>query len=105
MTETTTREKWAERVARWKASGQTATQFQAKTGIRAGSLRYWQWRLRKERQPQRARAFIEVAPATILPAAAPESLEVVLSRGLRLRVPPRFDADAVRQLVDALEAR
>ncbi len=105
MTETTTREKWAERVARWKASGQTATQFQAKTGIRAGSLRYWQWRLRKEQPPQRARAFVEVAPATILPAAAPESLEVVLSRGLRLRVPPRFDADAVRQLVDALEAR
>ena len=104
MTETT-REKWAERVARWKASGLTAAQFQARTGIRAGSLRYWQWRLRKERHPQRARAFVEVAPAAIVAAVASESLEVVLSRGLRLRVPPRFDADAVRQLVDALEGR
>jgi len=45
----------------------------------------------------------------VLPAApieaAPEPFEVVLGDRVRIRVPVRFDAEALQRLIDALERR
>src|SRR5713101_2228892 len=49
----TSRETWAKRVARWKASGLRAKEFGAKFGIKPKSLEWWKWRLGADAKRQR----------------------------------------------------
>lgn len=114
-----TRSTWAKRVERWNASGLTAAEFAAEIGANARTLTYWKWKLGtvradegRPRQGERAKvgpAFVEVVPAPMSPAstetAASEAIEVVLDGGVRVRVPARFDADALRRVVAALGGR
>ena len=46
MSDTAT--KWRQRVAGWRASGETAETYSTGRGFTAGSLRYWASRLRRE---------------------------------------------------------
>jgi len=39
---------WSKRVARWKASGETAAAFGAREGIKASTLRWWSSMLQRE---------------------------------------------------------
>jgi len=43
------REIWVERVARWRASGQTAADFARAHGLKVDRLRHWGWQLDNER--------------------------------------------------------
>ena len=113
------RETWQKRVERWGASGLTAAEFAPEIGVNARTLTYWKWKLGSvvtgERHPQRGRGpepeptFVEVIPAPLSTVssdgAASEALEIVLSGGIRVRVPARFDAEALRRVVAALGAR
>jgi hypothetical protein len=111
---------WAKRVERWKDSGLTAKEFAAEVGINAGTLSHWSWRLGREsrstprkRPAQAAKKksarkpspdpvqFIEVSP----PQVTEGRFEIELRRGHRVFVPACFDAKALQQLVDVLEAR
>ena len=47
-----TKSTWQQRVASWRASGQTADEFAAEHGLAAGTLRWWASRLKHERMPQ-----------------------------------------------------
>jgi hypothetical protein len=110
------RDEWAERVRRWKASGQTAAEFAGREGVRAKTLQHWGWRLGRERgvaaKRQLARAdFIEVmSPRIVQSLAAPVSsasvraFEVTLPGGARIVVPPSFDREAMAELVRLLGA-
>jgi hypothetical protein len=95
---------WAKRVERWRASGLSAAEFAAEIGVNARTLTYSKWKLgRAEPHAESSgRAeFVEVvAPAR--GAAVCEQLEVVLESGVVVRVPARFDADALRRVVVAL---
>ena len=101
---------WAKRVERWGASGLSAAEFALEIGVNARTLTYWKWKLGKA-EPRRAAArpeFVEVvAPATARTSGevSLDALEVVLVGGVVIRVPARFDADALRRVVAALEAR
>lgn len=112
------RETWAKRVERWKDSGLTAKEYAAEVGISAQSLSWWKWRLSSpaaatpsvtasRRRTTRRASPDAGSPMTFveLPAAAPEPFEVVLPSSLRVRVPPGFDAPALRRLLDVLVAR
>ena len=88
----------------------SAAEFALEIGVNARTLTYWKWKLGKP-EPRRAAArpeFVEVV-ATGTPlttgGASLEALEVVLGNGVVIRVPARFDADALRRVVVALEAR
>ena len=61
---------WARRVAEWRASGQTSTEFSAGREFSAGGLRHWACRLRK--------AAAATVPATL-----------VARRSMRRPVAPR----------------
>lgn len=113
------RETWQKRVERWGASGLTAGEFASEIGVNARTLTYWKWKLasrlgadgRPGRRGQReiSPTFVEVmaaaASAVSSDGAASEALEVVLEGGIRVRVPARFDAEALRRVVAALGAR
>jgi hypothetical protein len=93
---------WAKRVERWSASGLSAIEFAAEIGVNARTLTYWKWKL--GRTESRRAEFVEVVPTSeVAPSGAPsEHLEVVLDGGVVIRVPARFDADALRRVVAAL---
>ncbi len=111
-----TRETWKKRVERWANSGRTAKEFAAQIGVNPQTLTYWKWRLSSEATPTpRAAAvpaipsFVEVV-APLLADEAPTSagsqpLELLLPRGLVLLIPPTFDAETLRRVVDVLGGR
>jgi hypothetical protein len=59
------REEWRTRVERWRDSGLTAREFAAETGINAGTLQFWSYKLRKA-DPSTARRHTRRAPAPIV---------------------------------------
>jgi hypothetical protein len=112
------RDEWAKWIEQWTKSGLTGAQFAEQIGVRESTLRHWKWQLEKVVRTQRvtpAQApgdeFVElIAPtertsATSAVIAAPEPLELVLGGGLLVRIPARFDADALRRLLDAVGHR
>jgi hypothetical protein len=112
------RDVWTKRVERWRASGLTAEEYAAETGVKANTLRHWSWlvgqkRRARDKAPGRRvagrvqQAFVEVvtAPASPVATASGESIEVVVRDAIRIRVPPGFDADVLRRVIAAVEAR
>jgi hypothetical protein len=47
------RDEWRRRIARWKESGLTAKEFAADAGINAGTLQFWQYKLKRGERPTR----------------------------------------------------
>jgi hypothetical protein len=75
--------------------------------VSEGSLRWWKWRLASDASNGATRKP-EVAPLTFveMTTAVPRDvLEVVLTTGVRIRVPADFDAAAIERLLDVLERR
>lgn len=109
---------WVQHVERWKASGLSAKEFAAESGINWRSLSWWKWRIgggeptRKTRSSAPKASSAEVAksisPLSFVEVTASvmrEPLEIVLPSALRVRVPPGFDDAALSRLLDVLEAR
>lgn len=46
----TDRDEWARRVQRWQDSGLTAREFASETGLKATSLTFWKWPLKKDQE-------------------------------------------------------
>jgi transposase len=99
------RAEWAERVARWEASGLSAGAFAARERLAAKSLVWWRWKLRASPSP--ASSPLDFLPVRVVSTAAARSvtagpIEVVLPNGRIVRVPAGFDeADLERVLVVA----
>jgi hypothetical protein len=95
---------WAKRVERWRTSGLSAGEFAAEIGVNARTLTYWKWKLGRSEPPaesSRRAEFVEVvAPGR--EAAVCEQIEVALESGVVIRVPARFDAEALRRIVAVL---
>lgn len=118
---------WRERIEAWRRSGQTQQEFCRAHGLSAGSFSHWKAELvrreglrasagaadaaapsgdRRERSPE-ALSWNEVR----WPAGAAEvagdcgGLEIVLPRGLSVRLGPRFEAESLRRLLSVLEER
>ncbi len=109
---------WEKRIERWRDSGLTAKEFAVEIGVEVGRRRYWEWHLTKTghgavrrsaggagtatREPWRAEMaaipFVEVAA----PAPSEEPIELVAASGLRVRVPARFDEEALRRILRAV---
>ncbi|MGH3428090.1 MAG: IS66 family insertion sequence element accessory protein TnpA [Mycobacteriales bacterium] len=113
---------WKNRVAAWRASGLSSTDFCAGKGFTAGGLRHWAYRLRKkEAGPTKPRVepvrLVRVVRASA-PSARnqPESTEppTVTAResslmleveGGRIGVAPGFDPATLCAVLDVLARR
>ena len=98
--------KWTALVSEQGRSGQSAAAFCRERGLCAPHFFAWKKRLRQNA----ANHFVEVqvvgTGAAAQPPAAPgRAIEVRLGCGLRVLVEPDFDADHLRAVVTALEAR
>ena len=102
-----TREKWAERVAAWRASGETAPAFCEGKEYAPSTLRFWASRL-GSLQRREATPDIRIARVTrsTAPAVAEVDSPVVVELG-RARVGVRrgFDPDVLRAVIELLDGR
>jgi hypothetical protein len=107
-----TRAEWEKRVERWSDSGLTAKQFAVETGINAGTLNFWKYKLKALGVPTRGRrpknvttpamsSLVEVQPVGL---AVEDRFEIELRDGRRVRVPAAFEPAALRALLTILEA-
>lgn len=111
---------WAERVAEWKASGRTSTEYSEGKAFTAGGLRHWAYRLRTEKPRKAAMPSLSIArvvrrpasPARQAPAIhareaatlGPEAL-VIECGALRVGIRPGFDRGTLAAVLDVLAAR
>lgn len=108
----TSRDEWRARVDRWKDSGLTAKEFAAETGLNAGTLQFWKYKLGKaEPTPTRGRTQRPSAPivSSIVEVRSATSMEdprfeIEFGNGRRLRVPSVFDRAALKALLAIVEA-
>ncbi len=94
---------WAQRVAAWKSSGLTASQFAARHRFDPRSLLHWSSALRRSPSQASAVRFAPLVASSPSPAAAP--IEILLASGQAIRVRSGFDPALLRAIVEALEAR
>jgi transposase len=100
-----TRQLWMDRLARFPASGLTVAQFCASEAVSQHSFYFWKRRLAAETQattpqdPSRERGP-RLLPVRLQPAAP--AVELVLTTGTVLRLPPGCDLTWVRSLVTVL---
>jgi len=108
---------WEGRIAQWKESGQSASGYARSIGVHPKTFSYWRWRIaqddpgdsgesqrtrvrRGSDQPKTSPSFLElVAPVDV---AASERIELILPSGVRVQVPPSFEADALRRVIGVL---
>ena len=105
---------WQRHLDRWERSGLSQAEFCRRRGLKAVTFAWWRRKLATGRSHTRGRGadagrpssvarraeFVEVAMTS--PGMA--AYEVVLSRGLVIRLPADFDPDKVSQLVAAVKA-
>jgi hypothetical protein len=110
-------------VQRWQESGLTAREFADEMGLKATSLSFWKWRLKKDRSlvvkpAKRAQLLLPKAAKAVgfVELTAPSRGAVTLARGNEagfelvvdeyiIRIPNGFDDATLRRLLAALRER
>lgn len=99
---------WASRVASWRASGLTSSEFCKGRGYSHKSLLWWSCQLRRRPVSTPAKAggvrlarVIRTAPST----AAVTTTVLIEIDGARVAVPSGASAETLRAVFDALRAR
>jgi hypothetical protein len=103
---TKTAREWEKRVARWRASGETAEAFGAREGVAANTLRWWASQLRRSRPAPKPFAMVQLvrAPVPAPPAGRGVSIDFAEGRA-RITVEPGVDAATLRTVLDAFGVR
>jgi transposase len=99
-----TRRRWAERLERFRRSGQTIAQFCAAEGVSPPSFYVWKRTLASDATPPDP-VTPTLVPIRLTTSPAETPIEVVLPSGTVLRVPGDFSPQHLATLVRALEAR
>jgi transposase len=99
---------WRDHVRRWPASGLSIRDYCARHRLSEPSFYGWRRTLAQRGLDAEAKAvesavtFVPVQVQPDLPVTPPV-LELVLTDGRLLRIPPGFDPDQVRELLAVLE--
>lgn len=96
------RQKWAERVANFRASGQTTTEWCAANDIKVNQLRYWLRKHKKqeeENSSDMATPWLSVGMEHL--AGASGSVVVKIGKAV-LEVKPGFNKKLLQEVVSAL---
>mgnify|MGYP001159159719 FL=1 len=91
-------------LARREQHGWSWVELSRRSGHPVWKLRWWRERLKRNPAPQMpARSFVAVEIADSVRTKC-ASIEITTPSGLRLAVPPDFDADHLRRLLQVLVA-
>ena len=108
MADTTSR--WQKRVARWRASGETAEAFSAREGIAANTLRWWSSKLGRAKAAPTSLAMVQVVRTPAVGAAPPRPaagavVVELLDARARVTVEAGVDAATLTTVFTALGVR
>jgi len=98
---------WSKRVARWKASGETAAAFGAREGIKASTLRWWSSMLQREHTIGAASTSIRLVQLVRTPHESRSSGVIVDLPDARARVivESGFDRETLAAVLEMLGSR
>jgi transposase len=107
---------WRDHVAGWKSSGLSLRLYSERHGLKAGTLGYWNSRLKAQAAApltssagsETAATFLAVhvaEPAVSVSEPRDDRIELVLKGGSVLRVGRGFDAMTLDRLLDVVERR
>jgi hypothetical protein len=105
---------WRDHVAGWKSSGLSLRLYSEEHGLKAGTLGYWNSRLKPQAAdsltssagPEATFLAVHVAePAVSVSEPREDRIELVLKGGSVLRVGRGFDAMTLDRLLDVVERR
>lgn len=108
---------WRARVVQWRRSGLPVRKFCRREGLSEPLFYSWRRELaRREmsaslagevtrQEPAKATPFVPVRIVAPPPVSQATAIEIVLSRGRRVRVRPGFDRDTLQAVLDLLEQR
>jgi hypothetical protein len=107
---------WARVVKKWKRSGETATEFGARVGVKPAALHSWRWRLRKAgllKDDEVQSAVPEFLPVHIVsddrefePARVHDQhVDIVVDEHNTVRVLPGFDDMTLRRVLNVLREK
>ncbi len=112
MTET----EWIAHVSAWRQSGETASEYCERRGLKVGSLRYWSSRFRREQREQKTEGAERAAthglrmarvlradsdPGPLPSTDAPRGLRVWVGQSC-VEVSAGFDAETLGRLLQVL---
>jgi hypothetical protein len=96
-----TRQRWQQRLERFRASGLTVPAFCDREGIAPASFYAWRRRLRHDPTPPATDAT-RLVPVRLVAAPASAPVELVLPSGVVLRLSPDTDLLWLRQVLPLL---
>jgi transposase len=107
---------WRDHVAGWKSSGLSLRLYSERHGLKAGTLGYWNSRLKARAAdapasssgPEARATFLAVhvaEPAVTVPEPPDERIELALPGGCVVRVNRGFDAATLDRRLDVVERR
>ena len=107
---------WRDHVAGWKSSGLSLRLYSEEHGLKAGTLGYWNSRLKAQAAdapassagPEAKAAFLAVhvaEPTVTMPEPRDDRIELTLPGGCAVRVGRGFDAATLDRLLDVVERR
>ena len=91
-------------VARWRASDESGASFARRHGVTPWTFWYWQRKLAEATFETRAADAVPLVPVQVVPDAAGDAVEIVLTTGDRVRVGAGASADVVRTVLAALRS-
>jgi transposase len=107
---------WRDHVTGWKSSGLSLRLYSEEHGLKAGTLGYWNSRLKARAAdapassagPEAKAAFLAVRvaePTVTMPEPRDDRIELALPGGWVVRVSRGFDAATLDRLLDVVERR
>lgn len=107
---------WRDHITGWKSSGMSLRLYSEEHGLKAGTLGYWNSRLKARAAdapassagPEAKAAFwaVHVADPTVpMPELRDDRIELALPGGCVVRVGRGFDAATLDRLLDVVERR
>jgi transposase len=107
---------WRDHVAGWKSSGLSLRLYSEEHGLKAGTLGYWNSRLKAQAAdapasssgPEAGATFLAVhvaEPTVTMPEPQDDRIELTLPGGCVVRVGRGFDAATLDRLLDVVERR
>lgn len=93
-----------ELVAEWESSGQTMNEFCLRRGINVSTFGWWRRERRRLGAGSGHDSSVHLVEIARNGAGADKGFEIELHAGMRVHVPMRFDATALKQLLSVLAA-
>jgi transposase-like protein len=95
---------WLVTIQQWERSGLSMGEFCARRGLKPATLSWWRQEIRRRGGEKRSASDVELVEIGRGVSSVDSGFAIELTNGLRVHVPMRFDAAALKELLGVLGA-